>query len=316
MGKQLTDKNNQLAAPSPADTKQSGSAARSETGGYFTIREAAELVGVSPATLRNWEKNGLIQSRRRGNNYRVFDWNDVQALQRIRAYSVEAGLSQDAIRGLMGRTGQAEAASDREERKDRTEIDSSVHTALSSETSLVSPESRLLREYREQAGLTLDDAARSVDISPSYLSRIEQGKTNASFDVLSRLARFYGESPLRFFRPNESKGSALVRAGEGAILNSGLSGVGIESLLESPLAPFQAARFTVSPGCGDNRSHAHRSGFEFLLLLCGQLSVTLDETTTWQLGPQDSLHFASSRPHAWHNPGPEEAVLLWVHSYL
>ena len=40
---------------------------------YFTIKEAAEILGVSTLTLRNWDKSGKFRaSRHPMNNYRVY----------------------------------------------------------------------------------------------------------------------------------------------------------------------------------------------------------------------------------------------------
>jgi excisionase family DNA binding protein len=40
---------------------------------YFTIKEAAEILGVSPLTMRNWDKSGKFPANRHPmNNYRVY----------------------------------------------------------------------------------------------------------------------------------------------------------------------------------------------------------------------------------------------------
>ncbi|MBI1974265.1 MAG: MerR family DNA-binding transcriptional regulator [Candidatus Zambryskibacteria bacterium] len=40
---------------------------------YFSIKEAAQILGVSPLTLRNWDKSGKFRaSRHPMNNYRVY----------------------------------------------------------------------------------------------------------------------------------------------------------------------------------------------------------------------------------------------------
>lgn len=40
---------------------------------YFSIKEAAEILGVSPLTLRNWDKSGKFRAQRHPmNNYRVY----------------------------------------------------------------------------------------------------------------------------------------------------------------------------------------------------------------------------------------------------
>ncbi len=40
---------------------------------YFSIKEAAEILGVSTLTLRNWDKSGKFPAQRHPmNNYRVY----------------------------------------------------------------------------------------------------------------------------------------------------------------------------------------------------------------------------------------------------
>jgi DNA (cytosine-5)-methyltransferase 1 len=46
---------------------------------YLTIKEAAELVGVCPMTLRRWGLSGKIKSYRNPvNNYRLYRKTDLQ----------------------------------------------------------------------------------------------------------------------------------------------------------------------------------------------------------------------------------------------
>ena len=48
---------------------------------YVTIKEAAEILGVAPLTLRNWDKKGkLVASRHPLNNYRVYNIADIEGL--------------------------------------------------------------------------------------------------------------------------------------------------------------------------------------------------------------------------------------------
>ena len=48
---------------------------------YFSIKEAAEILGVSTLTLRNWDKSGKFRAHRHPmNNYRVYK---LSALERI-----------------------------------------------------------------------------------------------------------------------------------------------------------------------------------------------------------------------------------------
>ena len=48
---------------------------------YLTIKEAANLIGVTPLTLRNWDRSGkLIASRNPINNYRVYRREDIDEI--------------------------------------------------------------------------------------------------------------------------------------------------------------------------------------------------------------------------------------------
>jgi len=46
-----------------------------------------------------------------------------------------------------------------------------------------------IKELREKKGLSQSDLARKVDISTSYLSRIESAECNPSFRIMSKLSR-------------------------------------------------------------------------------------------------------------------------------
>ncbi len=48
---------------------------------YFSIKEAATILGVTPLTLRNWDRTGKFKAKRHPmNNYRVYPKS---ALERV-----------------------------------------------------------------------------------------------------------------------------------------------------------------------------------------------------------------------------------------
>ena len=50
-------------------------------GNFLTIKDAAELLGVTPLTLRNWDKNGKLGARRHPmSNYRIYLREDIERL--------------------------------------------------------------------------------------------------------------------------------------------------------------------------------------------------------------------------------------------
>ncbi len=51
------------------------------SGTYLTIKEAAEMLGVTPLTLRNWDKNGKLPTTRHPmSNYRIYKEEDLRKL--------------------------------------------------------------------------------------------------------------------------------------------------------------------------------------------------------------------------------------------
>ena len=48
---------------------------------YLTVAEAAEYLGVSPNTLRNWGRDGKIEERRHPvNGYRLYSTKELDVL--------------------------------------------------------------------------------------------------------------------------------------------------------------------------------------------------------------------------------------------
>lgn len=51
------------------------------SGKFMTIKEAAEFLGVTPLTLRNWDKSGKLPTTRHPmSNYRIYKCEDLERL--------------------------------------------------------------------------------------------------------------------------------------------------------------------------------------------------------------------------------------------
>ncbi len=56
--------------------------------GFMTIKEAAAFLGVTPLTLRNWDKSGKLSATRHPmSNYRIYKTEDLEKLMK----DIEAG---------------------------------------------------------------------------------------------------------------------------------------------------------------------------------------------------------------------------------
>lgn len=50
---------------------------------YLSVNEVAKLMGVTPLTIRNWDKKGALTAYRNPvNNYRMYKIEDVEVLMR------------------------------------------------------------------------------------------------------------------------------------------------------------------------------------------------------------------------------------------
>ena len=50
---------------------------------YLTIKEVAKILGVTPLTLRNWDKTGKLKAYRNPiNNYRVYKPEEIELFLR------------------------------------------------------------------------------------------------------------------------------------------------------------------------------------------------------------------------------------------
>jgi len=264
----------------------------------FNINQVAKQIGVVPGTIRNWEKEGLFTARRTTNNYRVYSFDDINFLKRIKDLSVDQRLSYDVIKKML----RYQIMQQRADQKNGSTNPQRSKKFLS----------KKWRTLREESGYTLDEVSTQLGISPSYLSKIETGQANISFDVLQSLADFYNQNILYFFE-EEDEDTKLVKHNTGSSIDIGLKGVEIRNLVADKTAHVKSMYYTIQPGCGYYTDHSH-FGEEFVYLMEGQLEFTLNDTQVYTLKPGDSLFFHSSEKHKWINCGDTLATALWIYS--
>jgi DNA-binding transcriptional MerR regulator/mannose-6-phosphate isomerase-like protein (cupin superfamily) len=257
------------------------------------IKQASRLVGVSTATIRLWERQGLIQAARTASGYRVYNDADVARLRHIRDRLQVDGLSLAGVRRALLRAGEPVR----------------VETAPGVEGSL----GERIRRLRAEQSISLRDLARQTGLSPSFISSVERSLHRPSVASLQKLAAGLGTNlSLMLSEEPADPSKIVVRPAERRRLRLDTPGVEIEQLaaVEHDLEP---SIVRVAPGAGSSDSYAHE-GEEFIFVLVGELEITLDETETYALAPADAITFRSRRPHRWRNPGRVETTLIWVNT--
>jgi transcriptional regulator with XRE-family HTH domain len=249
------------------------------------IGEVARRVGVSPSTLRAWERKGLVRPMRAGGRHRRYSSDDVARLRDVRAL-LSRGFAPPSLHSLIA--------------GDAVPEDPVV--------------GKRLRAARTKRSLSLRSAAERAGISASYLSLVERGLAEPSVSLLQRVASAYGGTLLEFFgtAPAGAAGPKLVRTTERRRLR-GFDRVEIEDLVTFPNAVLEIDIFNVAPGGGSGGAYAH-DGEEALYVLSGELDVWLDDVEHYHIEAGDTLYFPSAQQHRWMNQSSTTTRLFWVNT--
>lgn len=175
-----------------------------------------------------------------------------------------------------------------------------------------------LRDARTARGLSLRALAQSLGVSASLISQIETGKTQPSVSTLYAIVTALGVSidELLDVAPVAASAAPLPpapivqRRGENPVLEME-NGVRWERLAVGD-GSADALLVTYDPGATssvEGRLMRH-AGTEYALILEGELTLQV-EFDTFTLGPGDSLHFDSSRPHLYSNRADRVARGVW-----
>ena len=249
------------------------------------IGEVARRVGVSPSTLRAWERKGLVRPMRAGGRHRRYNSEDIARLRDVRAL-LTRGFAPPALHSLI------------------------AGEALPEDPVV----GKRLRAARTKRSLSLRSAAERAGISASYLSLVERGLAEPSVALLQRVASAYGGTLLEFFgtAPGGTAGPKLVRTSERRRLR-GFDRVEIEDLVTFPNAVLEIDIFSVAPGGGSGGAYSH-DGEEALYVLDGELDVWLDDAEHYHIEAGDTLYFRSAQQHRWMNQSNTTTRLFWVNT--
>lgn len=169
-----------------------------------------------------------------------------------------------------------------------------------------------LRLLRVSGRYSLVEVAAATDISVSFLSLVESGKSDLTIGRLLRLANFYQVELSDLLSPSATNGRLVYRRGEHPpLLNSPSERQ--ETFLLAPGGSnlLQPLLVTFAPGGGAVERSVH-AGEEFWLVLSGVGEVELEGHEPIRLEEGDTMCFQATTPHSIRNPGDEELRLLAV----
>jgi quercetin dioxygenase-like cupin family protein len=167
---------------------------------------------------------------------------------------------------------------------------------------------RKLRGLRVSRGRSLAEVAEATDLSPSFLSLVETGKSDISIGRLVRLVQFYGVG-LAELLPTEGERPEVVRSGQRRHVRSEAEGIDQYLLAPDANRTMMPVLVSYEPGrqALDPSSHP---GEEWMHVLEGTMALDVEGSERVILNPGDSVYFHSDRPHSLSNVGDTKAWLV------
>ena len=168
-----------------------------------------------------------------------------------------------------------------------------------------------LKDLRTRIGLSQKDLADKIDVTPSFISQLENNQISPSLYSFLQICRALGVNPAHVLAADadHSMSWLLKRATVSERLIPVAEGIKEYIIVDDDKL---SARM-VSLGAGTalaRHFHALRKP-EFIHVVRGTVSVSV-EGKTEQLHPGDSVFLRNSAPVQWKNEGGEEAELVEV----
>ena len=168
---------------------------------------------------------------------------------------------------------------------------------------------KIIRAFRLEREMTLKELATKAEISPSYLSQIENDQVNMNLSVLENISLAL-EKPLNLFFLQDSIDSvSFIRKGERKKLRRTDRAIS-ETLVDRSVSKFDITLVTYPSDYVGQELVVHQ-GEEFMLVLEGTLEVNLGNQATYHMKEGDSIAFSSKIPH---NVCSKSGAKVLIHS--
>jgi transcriptional regulator with XRE-family HTH domain len=170
---------------------------------------------------------------------------------------------------------------------------------------------QLLKQLREERGISMRELSRRSGLSANALSMIERGLTSPSVSTLYRLTDALNVPITALFRQDHAQEAIVFRSVSDRThipfpfgVWEGLGG-------EDFIGRMQPFMLTLESGAESGKEKIVHTGHEFVMCLRGRLEYEVEgKFYTLQVG--DSLLFAARLAHRWRNPGITVANALIV----
>ena len=172
---------------------------------------------------------------------------------------------------------------------------------------------RTLRSLRKMRGLRLADLADESGLSASFLSQVEQGRSDISVGRLMRLAQALHVRMTDLVELPAPPERPIVRSGERVVVPSPTDGLTIELLAASVSEGHTYALATLAPGITAEARRYRIPGQEhFVYMLTGRATIDFATGAPVTLKAGDSISYMSEDYRRMTNLHRGPTSLIWV----
>lgn len=170
-----------------------------------------------------------------------------------------------------------------------------------------------LRQLRRKHGLSLEQLAQRSGVSRAMLGQIETGKSAPTINLLGRIAEALKVSVQSLISNAGLGGTVIVPRDRATIVTSSDGGFACRALFPwGDAHGLEIYEVTIVPQHSEVVA-AHAPGVKkTLVVLSGDIEVTVAEDTPATLGEGDAILFNADTAHRLHNPGATEAKAFLV----
>jgi quercetin dioxygenase-like cupin family protein len=163
---------------------------------------------------------------------------------------------------------------------------------------------------RKERGLSLSEVAGSTQISASFLSLVENGRSDITVGRLTRLLRFY-DVPITELLPSGARAaeSHVVRREEQQLIHSPAEGIDVYLLVHDHAKTMMAMLLTFEPAAR-LAEYGRHPGEEFVHVLEGELLLELEGMESTVLRAGDSAYYRGEHPHSFTNAKSDQPLQL------
>jgi transcriptional regulator with XRE-family HTH domain len=167
-------------------------------------------------------------------------------------------------------------------------------------------------QFRKFRGMSLRLLAEVAGLSSSFISQLENGRTNASIASVRKIADALNITAAELFKDGDVHTTGVLRAADRPTLPFERGNKYVISLLPLKNVEVYSGEFEPGASTGPD-SYVHGNSQEFFIVTEGSIRFEL-AGKSYEMFKGDSIEFLSSVPHRAENVSDQKAEVMWIAS--